>query len=74
MSDYDRQADDVERELDDMERQSEHLEDEIKQTREDWERKKKESWTPSADNPSEEGQQLPPEADYESKDRGAPEK
>jgi predicted nucleic acid-binding Zn-ribbon protein len=67
MSDYDRQADDVERELDDMERQSEHLEDEIKQTREDWERKKKESWTPSADNPSEEGQQLPPEADYENK-------
>jgi chromosome segregation ATPase len=70
MSDYERQADDVERELDDMEHQSERLEGEIKDAREDWERKKREEWTPSADNPDEEGDQPPPEADYQSKDRG----
>jgi phage shock protein A len=71
MSDYEQQADAVERELDDMQRQSERLEGRIHDTREDWEHKKRDAWTPSADNPSEEGQQLPPEADYESKDRGA---
>jgi predicted nucleic acid-binding Zn-ribbon protein len=50
MSDYERQADDVERELDDMEHKSERLEDEIKDAREDWERTKHESLTPSADD------------------------
>ena len=73
MSDYERQADDVERELDDLQHQSERLGGDIKDAREDWEHKKRDAWTPSADNPSEDGQQLPPEADYESKDRGAPE-
>ena len=51
MSDYERQADEVARELDDMEHQSERLEGEIKDDREDWERKKHDSLTPSADDP-----------------------
>jgi predicted nucleic acid-binding Zn-ribbon protein len=50
MSDYERQADDVERELDDMEHQSKRLEGEIKDAREDWERKQHDSLTPSADD------------------------
>jgi predicted nucleic acid-binding Zn-ribbon protein len=63
MSDYERQADDVERELDDMEHQSERLEGEIKDAREDWERKKRDSLTPSADDPGAADEDVPPEAD-----------
>jgi predicted nucleic acid-binding Zn-ribbon protein len=51
MSDYERQPDDIERELDDMEHQSERLEGEIKDAREGWERTKRDSLTPSADDP-----------------------
>ncbi|MEA2281609.1 MAG: hypothetical protein QOK21_2216 [Solirubrobacteraceae bacterium] len=63
MSDYEGQADEVERELDDMERQSERLEGEIHETREDWERKKRDAWTPTADDPEAAAEDVPPEAD-----------
>jgi predicted nucleic acid-binding Zn-ribbon protein len=63
MSDYERQADDVERELDDMEHKSERLEDEIKGAREDWERKKNDSFMPSADDPEAAEEDVSPEAD-----------
>jgi hypothetical protein len=67
MSDYEKQADAAERETDDLQERSERLQQDIEQTRDDWERKKRDTSVPTAENPSEEGQQLPPEADYQSK-------
>ena len=63
MSDYERQADDLERELDDMQHQSDRLEGEIKEAREDWERKKKDALMPSADDPEAAEADVTPEAD-----------
>ncbi|HEX5620904.1 MAG TPA: hypothetical protein VFX51_20955 [Solirubrobacteraceae bacterium] len=56
MSEHDRQADELEAELDDMDERVENLEGEIKDTREDWERKKADSGVPGA----------PPDADADS--------
>lgn len=55
----------IDRTLDDMERRSEELEQEIEDTREDWERKKRDPSVPGAAGDPETGPQ--PETDYPSK-------
>ena len=68
MSEHDRQADRLERELDDMQEQSDRLGQEIEHTRDDWERKKRDSNVPgAAGDPDRAEEELPPEADYTSK-------
>ena len=68
MSEHERTAEEVERELDDMERQSDRLEGEIGDTRDDWERKKRDGSIPgAAGDPERAEDELPPEADYTSK-------
>jgi phage shock protein A len=68
MSEHERTAEELERELDDMERQSDRLEGEIGDTRDDWERKKRDDKVPgAAGQPEQAEQDLPPEADYTSK-------
>jgi predicted nucleic acid-binding Zn-ribbon protein len=57
-----------ERELEDMEKRSERLEEEIKDVREDWERKKADSSIPGAAGDPERADQGPqPETNYPSK-------
>jgi predicted nucleic acid-binding Zn-ribbon protein len=53
MTEYERQADELESELDDMDERVDELAGDIKDTREDWERKKGDSAVPGA----------PPDAD-----------
>lgn len=48
MSEHDPRADELEAELDEMEERAEKLEGEIKDTREDWDRKKQDSSVPGA--------------------------
>jgi hypothetical protein len=63
MSEYEQQADAAEREADDMEKRSERLGAQIHETREDWERKKRDDSIPTADDPHAAEEDLPPEAD-----------
>ena len=61
---HERRADEVERELDDMERGSERLEEDISETRDDWESKKRDPKVPgAAGDPDAAVGDLPPEAD-----------
>jgi hypothetical protein len=69
MSEHERQADELESELDDMDERVEELGGEIKDTREDWERKKADSSVPGAppDGDDVGGSADAPETDYPSK-------
>ena len=64
MSDHAEKADEVERELDDLQHESERLGDDISETKEDWERKKRDAKVPGAAGEPEQAEgDLPPEAD-----------
>lgn len=68
MSEHERQADELENELDDMDERVEQLGGEIKDTREDWERKKKDSSIPGAAGaPERADDDDAPEATYPTK-------
>jgi hypothetical protein len=55
-------------ELNEMERRTDRLEENIRETREDWERKKRDSSVPGADGDPERAEGgPPPEQDYPSK-------
>jgi len=57
-----------ERDIEEMEERSERLEEEIKETREDWERKKRDSSVPGAGGDPERAEgDPPPEQNYPSK-------
>lgn len=65
MTEHSEQADRVEKELDDMQEQSERLGGRISDTRDDWERKKRDDNVPGAAGDPEQAEgDLPPEADY----------
>jgi predicted nucleic acid-binding Zn-ribbon protein len=69
MSEHERRADDLERQLDEMQERSERLEDEIDDTRDDWERKKRDSGVPGAAGAPEraDDDEGAPEQDYPTK-------
>jgi hypothetical protein len=68
MTEHDPRADELERELDDMQLRSDQLEHEIDETREDWERKKRDPSVPGAAGDPERAEgEPPPEQDYPSK-------
>jgi hypothetical protein len=67
MSEYERQADELESELDDMDERVDELDSDIKDTREDWERKKGDSSVPGAPPDDVDGTDDAPETDYPSK-------
>lgn len=68
MTEKDPRADELERELDEMEKRSERLEEEIGETREDWERKKRDPSVPgAAGDPERADDEPPPEQRYPSK-------
>ena len=61
-------SEDPERRIRDMEERSERLEEEIEDTREDWERKKRDSSVPGAAGDPERAEEGPlPETNYPSK-------
>jgi predicted nucleic acid-binding Zn-ribbon protein len=64
MTDHSQKADEVERELDDLQHESERLKGDISETREDWERKKRDDAVPgAAGEPAKAEGDLPPEAE-----------
>jgi phage shock protein A len=68
MSEHERQADELDAELDDMDERVDQLEGDIKDTREDWERKKQDSSIPGAAGaPERADDDDHPEADYPTK-------
>lgn len=68
MTEHDPNARDLEQELDDMEQRTDALEDEIEETREDWERKKRDSQIPGAAGaPERADDDDAPETSYPSK-------
>ena len=68
MTENDPRADDLERELNQMQERSDRLEQEIGDTREDWERKKRDPSVPGAGgNPERAEGDPPPEQQYPAK-------
>jgi hypothetical protein len=68
MSEHEQHADRAERELDDMEEQADRLADDIRATREDWERKQRDDSVPGAGGEPERAESGPqPEQEYTDK-------
>jgi hypothetical protein len=68
MTENDPRADELERELNAMQKRSERLEAEIGETREDWERKKRDDKVPGAGGAPQQAESDPgPETDYPAK-------
>jgi predicted nucleic acid-binding Zn-ribbon protein len=67
MTEHEQHADRVEHELDDMQEQSERLGDDIAATREDWERKQRDSSVPGAAGDPEATEGPEPEQQYPAK-------
>ena len=68
MSEHEEQADRAERELADMQKQSDRLGDDIEATRDDWERKQRDSSVPGAAGDPEKAEgDPPPEQQYPDK-------
>ena len=65
--DHEAKADDVEKQIDEMEERSERLKDEIGDTGEDWERKKRDPAVPGAAGMPDEADGPDPEAEYPTK-------
>ena len=61
---HERKADAVEHDLDEMQERSERLGDEIEDTRDDWEAKKRDAKVPGAGGDPDRAEENPPEADY----------
>ena len=66
-ADHEGKADDVESQLDEMEERSGRLKDEIADTGEDWERKKRDPEVPGAAGMPEQADGPQPEAEYPTK-------
>jgi hypothetical protein len=68
MSEHEQHADRLERELDDMQKQSDRLGGQIEETRDDWERKQRDSSVPGASGDPERAEgDPPPEQQYPAK-------
>ena len=66
-TDRDAKADDVERQLDEMRERSGRLQDQIEDTGDDWERKKRDPAVPGAAGMPEQAEGPGPEAEYPTK-------